>query len=189
LSGGTSLVDGSVLDADAVDRAIAGTDVVFHLAAIASVARSLHAPRLTHAVNVAGTIAIVLAAARHRLRRAILAGSSAVYGDPVTLPCREEQRPAPRSPYGVDKLAAEHYLHVLGAAVARRPSRSATSTCSDLARIPRPSTQRWFRIHHRCPSRRLPDHRWQRHHLPRLRPRRRRVAANVLAATAPGVGD
>lgn len=116
LRGRILLVEGSVLDVDAVDRAIAGRDVVFHLAAIASVARSLHEPRLTHTVNVDGTIAVVLAAARHGLRRAILAGSSAVYGDAVTLPCREEQRPAPRSPYGVDKLAAEHYLHVLGAA-------------------------------------------------------------------------
>ena len=110
------LVEGSVLDADAVDRAIAGREVVFHMAAIASVARSQREPRLTHAVNVEGTIAVVLAAARHRLRRAVLAGSSAVYGDAASLPCREEQRPAPQSPYGVDKLAAEHYLHVLGAA-------------------------------------------------------------------------
>jgi UDP-glucose 4-epimerase len=110
------LVEGSVLDDGALDDALAGRDVVFHLAAIASVARSLEEPRLTHAVNVEGTIAVVLAAARHRLRRAILAGSSAVYGDAATLPCREEQRPAPRSPYGIDKLAAEHYLHVLGAA-------------------------------------------------------------------------
>ncbi len=116
LRGRIRLVEGSILDADAVDSAIAGSDVVFHLAAIASVARSLHEPRLTHAVNVEGTITVALAAARHRLRRVILAGSSAVYGDAVTLPCHEEQPSAPRSPYGVDKLAAEHYLHVLGAA-------------------------------------------------------------------------
>jgi UDP-glucose 4-epimerase len=73
-----------------VDRAIVGTEAVFHLAAIASVARSLDEPRLTHAANVEGTIAVVLAAARDRLRRAILAGSSALYGDAVTLPCREQ---------------------------------------------------------------------------------------------------
>jgi len=115
LAGRISVVEGSVLDADAIDRAMAGSEVVFHLAAIASVARSLDEPRLTHAVNVEGTIAVVLAAARHGVRRAILAGSSAVYGDAVTLPCREDLLPAPRSPYGVDKLAAEHYLHVLGA--------------------------------------------------------------------------
>jgi UDP-glucose 4-epimerase len=116
LRGRFSLVEGTVLDTDAVDHAIAGRDVVFHLAAIASVARSLSEPRPTHAVNVEGTIAVVLAAARHRLRRVILAGSSAVYGDAVPLPSREEQRATPLSPYGVDKLAAEHYLHVLGAA-------------------------------------------------------------------------
>ena len=58
----------------------------------------------------------MLAAARHGLRRAVLAGSSAVYGDAVPLPSREEQRATPLTPYGVDKLAAEHYLHVLGTA-------------------------------------------------------------------------
>jgi UDP-glucose 4-epimerase len=111
-----TVVEGTVLDAETLDRAIAGREVVFHLAAIASVARSLLEPRLTHAVNVEGTIAVMLAAARHRLGRAILAGSSAVYGNAGPLPSREEQRAAPLSPYGVDKLAAEHYLHVLGAA-------------------------------------------------------------------------
>jgi UDP-glucose 4-epimerase len=56
----------------------------------------------------------MLAAARHGVRRVILAGSSSVYGPAAELPCRETQRPAPSSPYGASKLAAELYLHTLG---------------------------------------------------------------------------
>jgi UDP-glucose 4-epimerase len=105
---------GSILDASALDEAIEGCEVVFHQAAIASVARSLVEPRATNHVNVSGTIEVVLAAARHGARRVVFAGSSAVYGIPDKLPCRESQRPDPRSPYGASKLAAEHYLHSLG---------------------------------------------------------------------------
>jgi UDP-glucose 4-epimerase len=108
------LVNGSVLDAEAIDAAIEGCDVVFHHAAIASVSRSIAAPVVVDAVNVRGTIEVVLAAARSGVRRVVLAGSSAVYGVPDQLPCRESQVPAPVSPYGVAKLAAEQYLHVLG---------------------------------------------------------------------------
>ena len=58
----------------------------------------------------------MLAAAKHGVRRVVFAGSSSVYGIPESLPCRETQRPAPRSPYGASKLAAEHYIHTLGMA-------------------------------------------------------------------------
>jgi UDP-glucose 4-epimerase len=109
-----SLVEGSILDAGALDRASAGCEVIFHEAAIASVARSVVEPRLTNDVNVAGTIEVMLAAARNGVRRVVLAGSSAIYGIPVELPCMEAQRPEPRSPYGASKLAAEHYLRSLG---------------------------------------------------------------------------
>jgi UDP-glucose 4-epimerase len=109
-----ALTEGSVLDPAALDEAVAECEVIFHEAAIASVARSLTAPRLTNEVNTSGTIEIMLAAARHRVRRVVFAGSSAVYGIPEQLPCRESQRPDPRSPYGASKLAAEHYVHALG---------------------------------------------------------------------------
>lgn len=109
-----TLVEGSILDEAALDEAVAGCEVIFHEAAIASVARSFVTPRLTNNVNVGGTIEVMLAAARHRVRRVVFAGSSSVYGIPEALPCREEQRPAPQSPYGASKLAGEHYLHTLG---------------------------------------------------------------------------
>lgn len=108
-------IEGSILDRAALEAAMAGCDVVLHEAAIPSVARSLVTPRLTTDVNVNGTIEVMLAASRHRVRRVVLAGSSSVYGIPKTLPCRETQREDPLSPYGVSKLAAEKYLHTLGA--------------------------------------------------------------------------
>ncbi len=114
LGGRIAVTEGSVLDPSALDQALAGCEVVFHEAAIASVAQSLLAPRLTNDVNTDGTIEVVLAAARHGVRRVVLAGSSAVYGVPGELPCRESQRADPISPYGAGKLAAEHYLHSLG---------------------------------------------------------------------------
>jgi len=104
----------SILDVASLDRAVAGCDVILHHAAIASVARSLVAPRLTNEANVDGTIEVMLAAARHKVQRVVFAGSSAVYGNPETLPCRESMRPDPQSPYGTSKLAAEFYVHTLG---------------------------------------------------------------------------
>jgi len=112
--GQITLTEGTILDPAALDEAVAGCDVILHEAAIASVARSLTAPRLTNEVNASGTIEVMLAAARHRVRRVVFAGSSAVYGIPEQLPCRESQRPDPRSPYAASKLAAEHYVHTLG---------------------------------------------------------------------------
>ena len=108
------IVEGDILDPAALDRAIAGSDVVFHEAAIPSVARSVADPRRSNDVNVTGTIEVMLAAARANVRRLIFAGSSSVYGDSPELPRRETQRADPRSPYAASKLAAEHYIHSLG---------------------------------------------------------------------------
>jgi nucleoside-diphosphate-sugar epimerase len=107
-------VAGSILDPDALRRAVGSCDVVFHLAAIASVARSLEDPVLSTQVNVIGSIEVMRAAAAAGVRRIVFASSSAVYGVPETLPCREDFRAEPESPYGAGKLAAEHDLRTLG---------------------------------------------------------------------------
>ena len=81
-----TFVEGSILEPGALERAIGGAEVVFHEAALASVAKSVADPLLTNEVNVAGTIDIMLAAARHGVRRVVFAGSSAVYGTPSSSP-------------------------------------------------------------------------------------------------------
>jgi len=109
-----TVISGSILDPAALDRAVDGVEVVFHEAALASVAGSIADPRRTSEVNVAGTIDVMGAAARHGVRRVVFASSSAVYGTAPRLPSTEEQLPSPTSPYGVSKLAGEHDVHVLG---------------------------------------------------------------------------
>jgi UDP-glucose 4-epimerase len=109
-----TIVTGSILDAAALDVAIAGCEVVFHEAALPSVARSVRAPRATNAANTDGTIEVMLAAGRAGVRRVVYAGSSSVYGQSPELPRRETQVPDPRSPYATSKLAGEGYVHSLG---------------------------------------------------------------------------
>jgi UDP-glucose 4-epimerase len=106
------LVEADILDGRALARAVDGADVVFHEAAIPSVPKSMAEPLENHAANATGTLAVLEAARRARVRRVVYAASSAAYGDEPTLPKREGMVPAPISPYGASKLAGELYLHV-----------------------------------------------------------------------------
>ena len=112
LSGNFELVQGSIVDAAVVARAMNGVEVVFHEAAIPSVARSVEDPAASMLANVQGTT-VVLEAARHaKVRRLIFAASSSAYGDTPTLPKIETMSPAPLSPYAVSKLTCEQMLTV-----------------------------------------------------------------------------
>lgn len=100
---------GSVCDPEAVRSAVDGCDVVFHLAAIASVQRSVEDPVGTGRVNVEGTVRVLEAASRAG-SRVVFSSSSAVYGDADALPVSESAKPLPCSPYAVHKLCGEMYL-------------------------------------------------------------------------------
>lgn len=104
--------EGSILDGDLLDRATDGVEVVFHQAALGSVARSVEAPLLTDDANTRGTLAVLDAAHRAGARRVVLASSSSVYGGAAQRPTPETAPVIPRSPYAVTKLAAEHYARV-----------------------------------------------------------------------------
>jgi UDP-glucose 4-epimerase len=88
---------------------MAGTEVVFHQAALRSVPRSVADPWVYHDVNATGTMRLLLAAREARVRRVVFASSSSVYGDQPVLPLHEELRPQPIAPYGTSKLVGEHY--------------------------------------------------------------------------------
>jgi nucleoside-diphosphate-sugar epimerase len=105
-------VRGDVCDDDAVDAGVAGVDVIFHQAAIASVPRSIAEPSRTDRVNLGGTLRVLEAARRRGCRRFVFASSSAVYGDRSEPPVHESSEPQPLSPYAVQKLAAECHLAV-----------------------------------------------------------------------------
>src|SRR5215204_362336 len=104
-----SLVEGDLRSYERVHAAMGGIEVVFHQGALPSITRSIQDPLTTSAVNVEGTLNVLLAARDAGIRRVIFASSSSIYGDAPGLPRHEEQRPSPLAPYAVSKLAAESY--------------------------------------------------------------------------------
>ena len=106
------LVVGDVCDADLVQHCMTGTDTVFHLAARKSVARSVEQPLDTDRVNTGGTLNVLVAAHATGVRRVVSSSSSSVYGGAEQRPTPESALLAPRSPYAVSKMAAEHYCRV-----------------------------------------------------------------------------
>lgn len=115
LAAGVEFVEGDLVDPDAVARAVAGVDCIFHEAALASVPRSVERPLDTHAACVTGTVNLLDAARRSGVRRVVYAASSSAYGDQPTSSKRETDLPAPISPYGAAKLAAEIYCQAFAA--------------------------------------------------------------------------
>jgi len=106
------IVRADLRDLDAVERAARGASVIFHQAAMRSVPRSVADPLGANDNNVTGTLNVFEAARRHGVRRVVWASSSSVYGDRPELPKREDQPPAPISPYGASKVAGEVYAAV-----------------------------------------------------------------------------
>jgi nucleoside-diphosphate-sugar epimerase len=103
------LVEGDVQSYERAHNAVRGCDLVFHLAALPSVPRSIQDPLTSTASNVTGTLNVLLAARDEDVRRVVFASSSSVYGPQRTYPQREDAAARPISPYGVSKLAAEGY--------------------------------------------------------------------------------
>jgi nucleoside-diphosphate-sugar epimerase len=103
------IVEGELRSYERVHNAVRGTEVVYHLGALGSVPRSVQDPLTSSAVNVEGTLNVLLAARDEGVRRVVFSSSTSVYGTSRTLPTPETQPPDPISPYGVAKLAAERY--------------------------------------------------------------------------------
>ncbi len=106
------LVEGDILDDRALGQAIEGVELVFHLAAIPSVPKSMAEPLENHAANATGTLRVLERSRRAGIRRLVYAASSAAYGDDPALPKLETMQPAPISPYGGSKLAGEQYAQI-----------------------------------------------------------------------------
>jgi UDP-glucose 4-epimerase len=106
------LFKGSINDKEMLMKAFQDIDCVFHLAAIASVQKSLEEPLRVDQVNVDGTLNVLVAARDTGVKRLVFASSAAVYGDSPELPKRESMVPQPQSPYAVTKVAGEHYCQV-----------------------------------------------------------------------------
>ena len=106
------LLEGDIGDAQICARACKDVEVVFHLAALPSVFKSVTDPVTTHRTNIDGTFNMLVAARDAGVRRFVYAASSSAYGESVTLPKVETMPPQPLSPYAVQKLTGEFYCSV-----------------------------------------------------------------------------
>ena len=109
IDGDVELIEGDIQSYERVHNAVRGCEVVFHLAALPSVPRSIQDPLTSTASNVTGTLNVLLATRDEGARRVVFASSSSVYGPQRKFPQREDVAVRPISPYGVSKLAAEGY--------------------------------------------------------------------------------
>ncbi len=113
--GHLEVLEGDIRDREVVGSAMEGVDRVIHLAAMSSVPWSVEDPEAAHAINVTGTLNVLVSARDKGVKRVVLASTSAVYGEGPLQPKTEDMVPEPRSPYAATKLATEHYAAVFSA--------------------------------------------------------------------------
>jgi UDP-glucose 4-epimerase len=107
--GRIELLEGDVRDFEALQAVFRRSrfDAILHLAAIPSVPRSVEEPRLTHAVNLTGTLNLLEVARWEGVPRVVLACSAAIYGNEPGVPKSEAMPAGPSSPYGLEKWQSE----------------------------------------------------------------------------------
>lgn len=103
------LIKGDIRDVKALKKALRGVDFVIHQAAMRSVPKSVEDPFTTNDINVSGTLNLLMESKKCGVKRVVYASSSSAYGDAKNFPQKETDLPAPISPYGVSKYAAENY--------------------------------------------------------------------------------
>jgi nucleoside-diphosphate-sugar epimerase len=101
------IYSGDLRDADAVSKASAGMDAVFHLGAMIAIPYSYVHPEETITVNVTGTVNVLSAMMRHNISRGVIVSTSEVYGSAQYTPIDEKHPLQPQSPYAASKISAE----------------------------------------------------------------------------------
>ncbi len=109
---GIELIRGDIRDLKLCHEAVKDVDYVLHQAALPSVPRSVEDPLLTNAINIEGTLNVLLASRDVSVKKVVFASSSSVYGDDEHLPKKEGLEGNPLSPYAVSKYAGEKYCQV-----------------------------------------------------------------------------
>ena len=102
-------IEASILDRDAVRRAVQGVDYIFHLAAMISVPESMAKPVECNELNTTGSLVVLEEAERAGVKKLVLSSSAAIYGDNPVVPKVETMFPEPKSPYAITKLDGEYY--------------------------------------------------------------------------------
>jgi len=105
-------IEASILDREAVRRAVQGVDYIFHLAAMISVPESMAKPIECNELNTNGTLVVLEEAAKAGVKKLVLSSSAAIYGDDPVVPKVETMVPEPKSPYAITKLDGEYYCQM-----------------------------------------------------------------------------
>jgi UDP-glucose 4-epimerase len=111
-AGRVRFIEGDIRDEAALRAALSGVEVVFHLAAQANVIGSEADPDYAFTTNVVGVYTLLKAAEASGVRRLLFSSSREVYGEPETLPVREDAPLAPKNAYGASKVAGEMYCRI-----------------------------------------------------------------------------
>ncbi|MFK8045820.1 MAG: NAD-dependent epimerase/dehydratase family protein [Crocinitomicaceae bacterium] len=104
-------IEGSITDLQACLKVSKNVDIVFHMAALGSVPRSIDNPIATNNVNVDGFVNMLWAAKENAVKKIVYSSSSSVYGDDKTIPKTENNIGNPLSPYAVSKRSNELYAN------------------------------------------------------------------------------
>ena len=108
---GAEFVGGDILDDMHVDQLVEGADVVIHLA-VSNLRTSLRNPKRNVKINIQGTLNIVDAASKHKVKKLIYPSASSVYGGPKYTPVDEDHPKSPTTVYGITKYMGEHLIRV-----------------------------------------------------------------------------
>ncbi len=98
---------GDIRDPHGVEQAMAGCDVVLHLAALIAIPYSYHSPDTYVDTNIKGTLNILQAARKLRIEKVVHTSTSEVYGTARYVPIDEEHPLQPQSPYSATKIGAD----------------------------------------------------------------------------------
>ncbi len=106
------LIKGDIREPNTCNKACAGIDYVLHQAALRSVPKSMNDPLSYNEVNINGTLFMLQAALKNKVKRFVFASSSSVYGNTEQFPEKEDSYPLLISPYALSKLANEYYCRI-----------------------------------------------------------------------------
>jgi len=109
---GAEFHQADIINFETIEPLFKDVTVVFHLAAMNRAQRSIEQPLDANDVNVTGTLNCLEASRRHKANKFIFVSSSSVYDPTRTEPLEEDMPLKPPHPYGVGKLAGEHYTRV-----------------------------------------------------------------------------
>lgn len=109
---GVEYIEGDIRNRVDLDKAMAGVEGVFHMAAVPRVPYSIEHPLETNEHNVVGTLQVLLAAKDAGVQRVVYSASQSAYGDQDKMPLVETMSVKPLSPYALQKFVGEEYCRL-----------------------------------------------------------------------------